>query len=50
MGSACCCGCSKKCNCLSVDTHENQMSKCSTDGQLNGRDNYAIDIDIDMKR
>jgi sodium-dependent phosphate cotransporter len=50
MGSACCCGCSKKCNCLSVDTHEMQMSKYSTDGQLNGRDHYALDIDSDMKR
>ena len=43
IGFACCCGCSKRCQCLSVDTDD------VMDSQSNGRDNYAIDIDIDMK-
>ena len=47
---ACCCGYRKKCQCLSADSDEKQIENNSTDEQLNGRDNYAIDVDIGMKR
>ena len=49
-GSACWCGCGKKCHCLSEDSGEGQVASISKDSQLNGNVNYAMEMDIDMKK